>query len=214
MAIGVLKDIIIQGSIMTTYSFSKAVLTIVVIAVIPGVALGQETSPDVTEQLPNKKLEERGERIRGPITSISAGGLLFASYDKNADYIIDANEFSEGQISSFQSADTDKSGTLSLFELEDWRKAALGSLDAAPGNLSFDKDYDQRVTADEFKSALKYVYNVNDKDANNQLSFEEMIRVFEIPRGRRSAQGADQGEGRGGGPRGNGERPRRGEGRR
>ena len=74
-----------------------------------------------------------------------------------------------------------------------------------------DRDYDQRVTASEFKSALKYVYNVNDKDADNQLSFEEMIRVFEIPRGRRSGSSAGQREGR---TRGNGDRPRRGEGRR
>ncbi len=213
MAIGVLRGIIIQGLIMTTYSFTKAVLTFAVISAIPSVALGQETRSNVPEQLPNKKLEERGERIRGPITSIAAGALLFASYDKNADYLIDADEFSKGQAASFQSADSDKSGTLSLFELEDWRKAALGSLDAAPGNLSFDKDYDQRVTVSEFKSALKYVYNVNDKDADNQLSFEEMIRVFEIPRGRRSGSsaGAGQREGR---TRGNGDRPRRGEGRR
>ena len=213
MAKGVLRGIIIQGSIMTTYSFTKAVLTFAVISAIPSVALGQETRSNVPEQLPNKKLEERGERIRGPITSIAAGALLFASYDKNADYLIDADEFSKGQAASFQSADSDKSGTLSLFELEDWRKAALGSLDAAPGNLSFDKDYDQRVTASEFKSALKYVYNVNDKDADNQLSFEEMIRVFEIPRGSRSGSsaGAGQREGR---TRGNKDRPRRGEGRR
>ena len=212
MAKGVLRGIIIQGSIMTTYSFTKAVLTFAVISAIPSVALGQETRSNVPEQLPNKKLEERGERIRGPITSIAAGALLFASYDKNADYLIDADEFLTGQASSFQSAVSDKSGTLSLFELEDWRKAALGSLDAAPGNLSFDKDYDQRVTASEFKSALKYVYNVNDKDADNQLSFEEMIRVFEIPRGRRS--GSSAGAGQRGRTRGNGDRPRRGEGRR
>ena len=213
MTIGVLRGIIIQGTIMTTYSFTKAVLASAIITTVFSSASAQETTPDDIEQLPNKKLEERGERIRGPITSIAAGALLFASYDKNADYLIDADEFSKGQAASFQSADSDKSGTLSLFELEDWRKAALGSLDAAPGNLSFDKDYDQRVTATEFKSALKYVYNVNDKDADNQLSFEEMIRVFEIPRGRRSGSsaGAGQREGR---TRGNGDRPRRGGGRR
>jgi len=196
---------------MTTYSFTKAVLASAIIATIFSSASAQETTPDDIEQLPNKKLEERGERIRGPITSIAAGALLFASYDKNADYLIDADEFSTGQASSFQSADNDKSGTLSLFELEDWRQAALGSLDAAPGNLSFDKDYDQRVTASEFKSALKYVYNVNDKDADNQLSFEEMIRVFEIPRGRRLGNRAGQDEGEIGE---NGDRPRRGGGRR
>jgi len=51
-----------------------------------------------------------------------------------------------GLAKAFKSADKDDSTTLSLFELEDWREAALGSLDAAPGTLAFDKDFDQRVT--------------------------------------------------------------------
>ena len=159
---------------------------------------------DRTETLPNKKLEERGERIRGPITAISAAGLLFASFDENADYLVDKNEFADGQALSFTTADRDQNGTLSLFELADWRKLALGSLDAAPANLAFDKDYDQRVTKDEFHNALNYVYNVSDKDGNSVLSFEEMIRVFEIPR--RGREGSERGRGQG--QRGNGQRQR------
>ena len=156
-----------------------------------------------TEELPNKKLEQRGERIRGPITSITAAGLLFASFDKNFDYLVDKNEFTTGQEASFKSADTDQSGTLSLFELADWRKAALGSLDAAPANLAFDKNYDQRITTEEFRNALNYVYNVNDKDGNSVLSFEEMIRVFEIPRRGRTGQSEGQGQRQGQRQRGN-----------
>ena len=72
------------------------------------------------ETLPNKKLEKRGERIRGPITSISAAGLLFASFDKNSDYVVDKDEFATGQASSFKSADRDQSGSLTLFELTEW----------------------------------------------------------------------------------------------
>ncbi len=134
------------------------------------------------ELLPNKKLEKRGERISGPITSISAAGLLFASFDKNSDYIIDALELSKGQSAAFKIADKDKSGAITLFELEDWRKAALGSLDAPPGNISFDKDYDQRVTKAEFKHALSYVFHTKDKNEDGRLSFEEITRVFEMPR--------------------------------
>ena len=134
------------------------------------------------ELLPNKKLEKRGERISGPITSISAAGLLFASFDKNSDYIIDALELSKGQAASFKIADKDKSGSITLFELEDWRKAALGSLDAPPGNISFDKDYDQRVTKAEFEHALSYVFAAKDQNEDGKLSFEEMTRVFEMPR--------------------------------
>jgi len=41
------------------------------------------------ETLPDKKLEQRrGERVSGPITAISAGALVFAGFDANADYKI------------------------------------------------------------------------------------------------------------------------------
>lgn len=151
----------------------------------------QDSLESDVEQLPNKKLEQRGERIKGPITSITAAGLLFATFDKNADYQIDTVELAAGKTTSFKAADSDKSGTLSLFELEDWRKAALGSFDAAPGNLSFDKDYDQRVTSEEFEQALNYVFKVSDKNEDGSLSFEEMIRVFEMPRRSRPNSGAN-----------------------
>jgi len=134
------------------------------------------------ELIPDKKLEQRGQRISGPITSITAAGLLFASFDKNGDYQTNGNELSQGIAVSFKTADRDQSGTVSMFELEDWRQIALGSLDAAPGNISFDKDYDQRVTPAEFNHALNYVFNAQDKNKDGTLTFEEMVRVFEMPR--------------------------------
>lgn len=152
---------------------------------LSGVAMAADPLPDdadLVEELPNKKLERRGERIKGPITSIGAGAMLFASFDKNADYKINAAELAAGLETAFKSADKDRSKTLSLFELEDWRVAALGSLDAAPGNLAFDKDYDQRVTPAEFDYALNFVFKAGDKDDDGVLEFSEVVKVFEMPR--------------------------------
>ena len=137
---------------------------------------------DLVEELPNKKLERRGERIKGPITSVGAGAMLFASFDTNADYSVNGIEFAAGLTQAFSAADKDKSKTLNLFELEDWREAALGSLDAAPGNLAFDKDYDQRITRAEFDHALSYVFNAGDKNGDGILAFSELVKVFEMPR--------------------------------
>jgi len=167
---------------MRFYRSKKTALIGIVIAAMASSALSQDSFDDDVELLPNRKLEKRGERISGPITSIAAAGLLFASYDTNSDYSVDTVEFSKGQAKSFDIADSDKSGMVSLFELEDWRQAALGSLDAPPGNIAFDKDYDQRITAEEFEHALRYVYQANDKNKNGMLSFEEMTHVFEMPR--------------------------------
>lgn len=136
----------------------------------------------LVEELPNKKLERRGERIKGPITSVGAAAMLFASFDTNADYSINEVEFAAGLMKAFKAADKNNSNTLSLFELEDWREAALGSLDAAPGNLAFDKDYDQRITQAEFDHALRFVFNAGDKNDDNVLAFSELVKVFEMPR--------------------------------
>ena len=166
-------------------TFFKPLLTASCFAVLSsGVATADPLLEDaeLVEELPNKKLERRGERIKGPITSVGAGAMLFASFDKSADYKINAAEFTAGLKTAFKSADKDRSTTLSLFELEDWRVAALGSLDAAPGNLAFDKDYDQRVTRAEFDYALNYVFKAGDKDDDGVLEFSELVKVFEMPR--------------------------------
>ena len=56
--------------------------------------------PNATIELPNKKLAKKGMRIEGPITSISAGGLLLASFDSNYNFQIDLNEFNNAKFSS------------------------------------------------------------------------------------------------------------------
>ena len=134
------------------------------------------------ETLPDKKLERRGERVSGPITAISAGALVFAGFDANADYKINSTELTSGLAKAFNAADKDGSTTLSLFELEDWREAALGSLDAAPGTLAFDKDFDQRVTRDEFDHAMIFVFKTGDKNEDGILELTDLVKVFEMPR--------------------------------
>ncbi|WP_026940948.1 EF-hand domain-containing protein [Hellea balneolensis] len=166
-------------------TFTKLILTASLLFTLPLTALAADPVLDEetdVETLPNKKLERRGERIKGPITSIGAGGMLFASFDKNADYRVTQAEFTSGLSTAFKAADKDVSKTLSLFELEDWREAALGSLDAAPGNLAFDKDYDQRVTRSEFDHALGFVFKAGDKNDDGALDFSELVKVFEMPR--------------------------------
>ena len=134
------------------------------------------------ETLPDKKLERRGERVSGPITAISAGALVFAGFDANADYKINSTELTSGLAKAFKAADKDGSTTLSLFELEDWREAALGSLDAAPGTLAFDKDFDQRVTREEFDHAMTFVFKTGDKNEDGVLELNDLVKVFEMPR--------------------------------
>lgn len=198
---------------MTFRIYGKVIITIFTMTSFSALAQSVELPQEEVEQIPSKKLEERGERIKGPITSISPAALLLASFDKNRDYSIDNSEYAAGLTASFEKADKDASGTLSLFELEDWRKASLGSLDARPGNISFDKDYDQRVSKAEFDKAFSYIQKRNDKNNDGIISFEEMVSVFEMPRRSRSESrgGNRRAEGRpqGGGQDGRRQRPTR-----
>jgi len=166
-------------------TFFKLLISAGLTLSVTATALAAEPLPqeDIeVETLPNKKLERRGEHVSGPITAISAGALVFAGFDKNTDYKITAQELAAGLTTAFKTADKDKSKTLSLFELEDWREAALGSLDAAPGTLAFDKDFDQRVTRSEFDHALTFVFKTGDKNDDGILELKELVKVFEMPR--------------------------------
>ena len=119
--------------------------------------------------------------IHGPMTVLRPAGLLIASFDTNNDYRITRTEFDLGVGMSFGQADTNQDGSLTLFELEDWRAGALGNLDAMPGNLSFDENYNSRVTAEEFKATLDYEFTRADKDEDGSVVFGELIRLVERP---------------------------------
>ncbi len=119
--------------------------------------------------------------VHGPMTVLRPAGLLIASFDTNQDYVISRTEFDIGVGIAFGTADTDGDGNLTLFELEDWRAAALGNLDSMPGNMSFDENYNSRISAEEFKATLEYEFTKADGDEDGEVKFGELIRLVERP---------------------------------
>ena len=119
--------------------------------------------------------------VHGPMTVLRPAGLLIASFDTNQDYAINRTEFDIGVGMAFGAADTNADGYLTLFELEDWRAGALGNLDSMPGNMSFDENYNSRVSPEEFKATLDYEYNKADGDEDGIVKFGELIRLVERP---------------------------------
>jgi len=120
-------------------------------------------------------------KIRGPITIIQPAALLFATFDKDANYNISRQEAALGATDAFGRADKNNNGKVSLFELEDWRAAALGSMDALPGNLNFDTDYDNQVSKGEFETALMDLFERHDQDGNGSVKHGELMRILEVP---------------------------------
>lgn len=147
---------------------------------------------------PKRKAEQR--MPSGAVTTLHAAGLLFASFDTNGDYAVDTQEFIAGRDMSFERADQTGDGTLSLIELQDWRGVALGSLDAPPFNMAFDRDFDQMVSRPEFDEMFGSIFQAKDKDADGRVAFSELIRIIEIP-DRRQAGGGDRPQRENGGKR-------------
>ncbi len=120
-------------------------------------------------------------RIRGPITIIKPAALMFTSFDNNGDYAISRAESQTGVLEAFGRADADKNGRVSLFELEDWRLAALGSMDALPGNLNFDTDYDSQVSKAEFQTTIMGLFDRHDADSDGTVKHAELMQILEVP---------------------------------
>ncbi len=129
--------------------------------------------------------------VRGPITAISPAALWFATLDKNQDYIITRKEFEAGLKSTFEREDKNSDGKMSLFDLEDWRKRALGSVDAQPHVLQFDNNYNSSITREEFDATMLFMFEAADKNKDDAVAFGEMVAIMDRPRVRTSENSKD-----------------------
>ena len=147
-----------------------------------GTAQAQDDGIEGLETLDGQEQELPAiPRVKGPITVIRPAALVFAGFDQNGDYTIDRAEASAGAEQAFDRADKNNNGKVSLFELEDWRAAALGSMDALPGNLNFDTDYDNQVSKSEFQATLMDLYVRHDVDEDGFVKHNELMQILEVP---------------------------------
>lgn len=149
------------------------------LGVLSPAALGQMSDSGV-ETLESDRSTGDRRPVRGPFTVIRPAALFIGTLDTDHDYRITRAEFDSGVARAFTMADRDENGQLSLFELEDWRLAALGSMDALPGNFAFDGNHDGGITGDEFAAALNFEFDRNDGDANGVVLFRDLVRVMEV----------------------------------
>ena len=146
--------------------------------------ISQNPSPviqtDETSLIETTKLtEEIGEGAH--YTQVPrAGALLFAGFDHNNDYSIDIGEVNAGINQAFNFADKDKNGTLSLIELEVWRKIALGSENLAPHSYAFAPNFARTVTKDKFHLVLSELAKRLDKDvqglSDGKIAMEDLLK--------------------------------------
>lgn len=118
---------------------------------------------------------DRSAGLRAPegVRRVSSGALLFASFDRNYDGRITADEIEAGAAGAFAVADRNGDGVISGFEQNDWA-ASVGSMNDVLSNpMTFDVDLDRSVTKDEFAAGLKRIAG---QVAPEGLTFADLMR--------------------------------------
>ena len=127
--------------------------------------------------------------------------------DANNDRVTTKAEFVAGVETEWAVFDRSPSA----LSFADWSEKALGSRDASPTFMSFDRDFNGVISKSEFSTQLDSLFARLDKNGDGAVDRSEMIVAFAAPEGR-GQQGGQRGqrggEGRGGGGGGGGRPPR------
>jgi len=150
---------------------------------------------------------KNGGRMPRVAQVIVPGGILLVRFDENDDYQITSQEMARGLEASFDLADEDKSGTLSLFEYRDWASKALGSPTALPDWMSVDRNQDRTISETEFSEAYMRIGNRLGLTQDSPLELAALVRDFEAVQQRAATRQSSGGQ-PGGGKRGGGGRKR------
>ena len=124
---------------------------------------------------------------------------LFIGMDTNQDKIVSTKEMKLGAQSEWASFDRKPSATY----FAQWSVNTLGSTDARPTFMSFDRDFSGTITQSEFTNQLEQEFDRLDKDGDGSLQRSELIVAFAAPQGNSSRKGGGE-KGRKGGKGGKG----------
>lgn len=81
--------------------------------------------------------------------------LFLAGLDGNLDTVVTPDELRGALGRLFAAADQSKDGTISVLELNDWRRHWFGSADGWPGQFHFNSDGNGVISQKEFDAGLE-----------------------------------------------------------
>jgi len=114
---------------------------------------------------------------------------MLAALDTNHDQKVDRMELEAGADRAFESADTDKSGSVSIAELADWSRRWLGDAYALPGHFQFDQNQNDAISRDEFHITFRRLFDRFDQNADGVLDRSELLTMTLPGFGRRPGGG-------------------------
>lgn len=146
--------------------------------------------------------ERRGGKARQSGTFLQPIAVLMADMDSNNDKHTTLAELQSGAAAEWSQFGQNPRATY----FTQWSIANLGSTDAMPNFMSFDKNFNGVISETEFLERLETEFRKLDKNADGKVERSEMIVAFAAPQGERSRK-SDK-EGRGGRGQGGGRPPR------
>lgn len=145
--------------------------------------------------------QDRPTRTSGTFMPPSA--ILFATMDSNQDKRVSRAEMQAGAKAEWGKFETNPSA----IQFTKWSVETLGSTDAAPTFMSFDKDFNNVIYETEFMDGIERAFTQLDKNRDGIIERAEMIVAFRAPQGQgRQGSGREGGGQRGSGQRGSGQR--------
>lgn len=187
-----------------THFFSRTTQASTVLLIVAGLSLSAcATKPDRDRPPRGEDRQDRPARTSG--TFLQPAAFLFADMDSNQDKVTSRAEMLAGVQAEWDGFERNPSATV----FANWSRRTLGSTDAKPTFMSFDRDFNGVVTKAEFTTEFETLFTQFDKNTDGAIDRSEMIVAFEAPAGRaqRGGQRDSRGE-RGQGGRGGG-RPQR-----
>ncbi len=103
--------------------------------------------------------------------------LLMVGFDSDGDAHLSRAELAAGIADQFKRADSDGDGQLGLIELASWSRTWLGSENVKPGRFDFDRNADDRISAEEFQTELTRHFNLFDTDRDGSVTRAELLSI-------------------------------------
>ena len=119
-----------------------------------------------------------GGPTREPIRALlSADALMFVAADADRDLRVTMSEVEAGISTEFARADANHDGSLQPIEFQNWSNLVLGGGSTGPYRLDFDRNVDNVITAEEFRTELAARARDYDSDEDGAIVRSEFIRL-------------------------------------
>lgn len=107
---------------------------------------------------------------------LSTDALLFNDFDTNGDFQVSVAEIEAGVTQEFARADENHDGSLGPIEYQNWSNTVLGGGMTPPYRLDFDRNVDNVISAEEFRTELLARGREYDSDENAAITRGELVR--------------------------------------